>query len=411
MKILHLYTDQTNSRKVHVTVPKRFTYFWEISNYLKKENTVCSLDAFHPEYSTFYITEKFIKEEPELVVMLVREKNILQSIELANFLKSIRPEVPIIAYGDIVNLLPKFFIKMKLFNAIVTGGDWEVSLRNYILYLGDPRLIPSGGYVKKVDKNYPVKIEDFMWEFPNIVDAPLDFYKTINKKNELCFTVARGCPYNCRFCLSVKTFGIKERRKPFKDTVDFIDKNKKKFDSFKLFAPSFTLDKEWVISFCKLLIKRKIKTKWCATSRINLLDDEEMIKLMAKSGCYKISVGIETINNSSEYLKKTFPKDQIIRIAKMFKENGIVLKGLIMLGVPGQTKEDVKELYELLEQNDIQIRPTSYSPLEELPLKKSLTIDDIRMYDKFTFYNGINGLSKFDYYNLLTNPYSYKNIV
>lgn len=78
------------------------------------------------------------------------------------------------------------------------------------------------------------------WAFSNVKNIPIESYNLMNGKRELTFTVVRGCPFNCSYCLAVTTFGRKERRKPVKEIVDYMERYQNDFDSFKLFAPTLT---------------------------------------------------------------------------------------------------------------------------------------------------------------------------
>lgn len=370
-----------------------------------------SVDCINPEISVFDIGRRALQEMPDVIVFLVRIENLRQTYRMASFLKKVAPSAKMLVYGDIVNLLPQLFKQESFFDAVVVEGDWEVSIDEYTRYLSGEIKNPAGVFVKDMQKEFPGKFLKDEWVFPETDNKTIELYNKLNRRKQITITIARGCPFNCRFCLSVRTFGIAERRKSIDDVFSFIKKNKNRFDSFKLFAPTFTLNKRWVNDFSDLIIKGKLRISWTATSRIDCLDDEEMIRKMSKSGCYKISVGIETINASSKFLKKEFSKEQIKRIAGYFNKYGIELKGLIMLGVPGQTKNDIKELFMFMEENNIKIRPTSYSPLDELVGKENITIDDVESFDKLTYYKyGIKGLSEQEYYDLILNPYAYKDI-
>lgn len=413
MKILHLFCRQTGTRPIHVTIPKRYVYFWEISSFLSKQKKyhIESIDCLDPQNSIFNLTKKIIATKPDMLVCLIRIENVFQTIKFANFIKTINPKLSIIVYGDIVNKIPVFFRSIDSFDATVESGDWELSLLSYIRHLENKKNKIKGVYTKHSEKVETGEYLDNDWSFVDIKKMPYNFYGSLDRKRQMTLTVARGCPYNCKYCLSVCTFGYKDRRKKVDDVIRFLKKNKKNCDSFKLFAPTFNADSAWVEEFCNKVIKRKIKISWCATSRIDLLDDENLIKLMKQSGCYKISVGLETINKSSRYLNKEFSKDQIIKVARLFKKYRIVLKGLVMIGVPHQTKNDIIELFDLMKKNNITIRPTSYSPLNELN-KDKLSVDELQRYDKFTFYKyGIKGATKSQYFQLLVDPENYKKIL
>jgi len=412
MKLFHLFAKQTGTRPVHVTIPKRYVYFWEIGHYLSERYETYSIDCLDLNTSIFDIGKQVLQEKPDLVVLLVRIENLKQTHKLASFLKKIVPSTKLLVYGDIVNLLPDLFKQNNFFDAVVVDGDWEVSIDNYARYLSGEIKEPAGVFVHEIATEFPGNFLKNDWMFPNVDEETTELYNKLNRKKQISFTVARGCPFNCRFCLSVKTFGIAERRKSVDEVLAFMNKNKSRFDSFKLFAPTFTLDKVWVKQFSDRIINDGLQVSWTATSRIDCLDDEEMIRKMAKSGCYKISVGIETINNSSKFLKKEFSQEQIERIAGYFNKYKITLKGLIMLGVPGQTRDDIRDLFVFMESNNIKIRPTSYSPLDELPDFKRKSLSDIEAFDKLTYYKyGVFGLSEQEYYRLILDPYSYRDIL
>lgn len=414
MKILHIYPKQTGTRPIHVTIPKRYTYFWEIACFLasQKNITIRSIDSIDHQYSIYDLNKIILKNNYSIIILLVRVENISQTIKFAEFLKNIDNDKKIIIYGDVVNLIPNFFKKFDCFDAIVVDGDWELSLLNYIKYVKNSNIQPSGVYIKKENREFKGEFLTNNWKFTDIKSAPIELYNNLNKKKQLTITTARGCPFNCRYCLSSCTFGVRERKKNILEICDFIEKNKNNFESFKFFAPTFNTDNSWVLSLCKEIIKRKIKTKWCATSRIDLLDDENLISMMAKSGCYKISVGIETINKSSIYINKQFQKKQIVRVAKYFNKHKVILKGLVMLGVPYQNKDDIAELFYLMKENNIIIRPTSYSPLDEIKNIEKLDVTDIQKMDKFTFYKyGIKGLTKKQYFQLIVDHDNFENIL
>ncbi len=415
MKLLHLFCRQTGTRPIHVTIPKRYVYFWEIASFLSQQKgiEIESIDGLDLSFSTFNLTKKIILEKPDVLVCLVRIENIYQTLKLLAHIKKFDSNIKVIVYGDVVNLLGDFFRKVESVDAIVEDGDWELAIMSYINYLDGKNSSAAGVFIKDSGESLPGEyFPGGDWHFPDVKTIPDSFYAANNDgRNQVTITVARGCPYNCKFCLSVCTFGSKDRRKDVNSVLDFLEKYQDRFDSFKLFAPSFNANSEWVHDLCVGIENRKLKVSWCATSRIDLLDNEEVIKDMARAGCYKISVGIETINRSAKFLNKEFPREQIVRVAKYFKENGVTLKGLIMLGVPGQTREDIIDLFSLLRDNGIKIRPTSFSPLDKLA-DSSLSVEEIQKYDKFTFYDtGIEGVSRKQYFNLLIDPDNFLEIL
>jgi len=412
-KIFHLYPKQIEKRPSHVSVPKRFVYFWEISNYLSQHCEVNSVDAVDPLITTYGLAEELLKNKYDIAVILVRVDNVRESIRISKFFKEISPEIKILFYGDIVNLIPKFFKKYNFIDALVVNGDWEDSILSYVHYVKMGKK-PRGLFIKELNKTYKGRRIGNNWCFTDTKKAPINLYNKLNGKKQLSLSVSRGCPFACKFCLATETFGEKDRRKSIQEILNYCESNKNVFESFKFFSPNFTLNKKWVKRLCKGLIKKKINIKWASTTRIEMLDDEELINLMAESGCYKIAVGIEIPGRGAKFLKREIAakRSLIKRVAKLFNKTAISLKALVMLGVPGQTARQVKEMFTFLEENNIKIRPTSYSPLGELAQLKNIAIEKIENMDKLTYYKyGIKGVSKKDYFRLILSPESYKDIL
>jgi len=413
IKILHLYPKQIRKRPSHVTIPKRFTYFWEINSYLSQYYPIRSIDAVDYKITTYSLTEDFLANNYKLVIILVRVDNIRESLRIAEFFKTISPITKILFYGDIINIIPNFFKRYSFIDAMVIEGDWEDSILSYIRYI-EKKGKPRGVFIKNLNKIFNGVWIKNNWRFTNIEEAPIELYNKLNNKRQITLTVSRGCPYNCRFCLATKTFGSVDRRKPIKEVLNYCESNKNVFDSFKFFSPNFTLNKKWVNELCKELIKRKIDIKWASTTRIELLDDEKLINLMAESGCYKIATDIEIPGTGAKFLEReiTAKRSLIKRIAKLFNKTSMSLKALVMLGVPGQTAQQVKKMFAFLEEHNIKIRPTSYSPLDELAKSKNITIENIESMDKLTYYKyGIKGVSKENYFKLIFFPENYKSIL
>jgi len=413
MKILHLYPKQIEKRPSHVTVPKRFVYFWEINAFLSRYYIINPIDAIDCSITTHSLAKNLLNNHYKIVIILARIDNLRESLRIAEFFKKIYSSVRILFYGDLVNLIPDFFEQSDYIDAIVTTGDWEDSILSYIRYI-EKKEKPRGVFIKELNKEFKGIWIKNKWCFTDIKKAPLDLYNKLNNKKQITLTVSRGCPYNCKFCLATKTFGNTDRRKSIKEIIDYCERNKAIFNSFKFFSPNFTLNKKWAKQLCKTLISKKINIKWASTTRIELLDDEELVNLMAESGCYKMAVGIEVPGEGAKSIARenTTKFSLIKRVAKLFNKTSISLKALVMLGVPGQTAQQVKKLFTFLKENNIKIRPTSYSPLDKLTESENITLEDIERMDKLTYYKyGIKEVSEEQYFKLIFFPEIYKEIL
>ena len=406
MKILFVESEETFYMPIKTKIPKRWAYLGEIASYVKKKgHEVKIMDCLNPKISHAEILEEVSRNKWDIVCFLMRIESVYSMIKLVPLIKKISPTTKLLTYGDAPCMFINY-IKDNLgqLDAIVESGDWEVAICNYAKYLqgSDFTNIDVPGITIKENgiwKNAKrCNGEDFTdWEFPDLESDLIDkeLYFSL-RDNEVTMSVSRGCPYNCKFCLAVKTFDKADRRKDPKLIVDYMRKNKDKVKRFKLFSPTFTYDLAWVERLCNLILEEKLEVKWVVTSRPDCLRNEKIIQLMAKAGCKKIAVGIETLDEASNKELKKFAniedyKNVVRNMFKYANDNDIEIKPLLMMGIKGQTTQNLKDTLTFLKDSGAKdIRLAAYSPRQDLTEKdnkKILTMEDIEKMDKMTYIN------------------------
>lgn len=416
-KILFIWADSGLSTKSnHVNAPYHFVHLGEVVDYIEKnikeEIDILDIEAEQTEFQD--IMAKIIKNKYQAIAFYINTENLQNTIKLQEYIKEILPNCKTIAYGEMPIYLPKFFKKTK-FNAIVSREcDQEIALLDFFKY--------SLGTIEEQDMRGVILIKnrqlinckkgEFLpaneWGYTNIKKVPIQKYFAMEKKQQVVITIARGCPYNCPYCNAVLYYGKKERRREPKEIVNYI--NSLDYEYFKFFAPDFTLNEEKAMELCQELIKNKKKIKWSCTTRPDLLKNEELIKCMAQSGCYKIAIGIESVEKEDlESIHKRYDNEVIIQGIKLLKKYGIEYKALVMFGVPNQTKESIAYTLDFLNKYEVNIRPTAYTPFYEM--NHNMNEEQISKYDKRTYYEGIPNLSYQDFLKLIYDTKDYKTIL
>ena len=96
---------------------------------------------------------------------------------------------------------------------------------------------------------------------------------------------------------------------------------------------NFTANRARTKELCERIIKENIKIEWSAQVRTEAAKDPELLDLMAKSGCFAVFVGLESINPAT---LKAYNKSQTVEGIKEsvvnFHRHGINVHGMFVFG-------------------------------------------------------------------------------
>lgn len=161
-------------------------------------------------------------------------------------------------------------------------------------------------------------------------------------------STSRGCPFRCVFCNPI-TMQSKWRSRNFDLTIEELRFARAEFGvhRFNICEPVFNLTKERVIEFCDKLLKEELNMSWTSSSglRARPLDDE-MVKIMKKSGYYDLKIGVETLSpDDFPFVNKGESLDDIIQALEVAKRNGLRIEGSFIIGLPGSTYKTVMDSF------------------------------------------------------------------
>ena len=154
---------------------------------------------------------------------------------------------------------------------------------------------------------------------------------------------SRGCPYDCEFCCVTNLFGKQIRHVPIENVVR---------DIKEAHAKNFIFLDDNVIGhprYAKELFKAIIplKINWVGQASISLLvNNNELLRLAAESGCKALFIGIESVG---EQVLHTMPKvvSKIKQLGKgisKVKKMGILVHASMIFGFDNDTKEIILKI-------------------------------------------------------------------
>lgn len=154
---------------------------------------------------------------------------------------------------------------------------------------------------------------------------------------------SRGCPYQCTYCHNI--FGKRIRMRSSENVIHEIEMllNRYGIKEFHVIDDAFNYDMGRAKRLCSSIINSGLKISLAFPNglRADKLDNE-LIKLLKKSGAYKINFGFETVKPRLQALiKKNLEIEDARSAIQKVSKAGIITGGYFMFGLPTETRDDI----------------------------------------------------------------------
>ncbi|MBU1086306.1 MAG: B12-binding domain-containing radical SAM protein [Candidatus Omnitrophica bacterium] len=326
-----------------------------IAGVLEQNNfSVKIIDAGrNPDISLDQIVEQAENFEPDIVGISVYSVGRDQAIETACLLKEALA-VPIVVGGPHVIIFPEDLMQFDFIDIAVTG-EGEITFLELVKALSSKQ-----GYELIQGINYKSNGQLFSngkREFiENLDTLPYPAFHLLDQITEyspmpliyrrapvFMLTTSRGCPYSCIYCHAL--WSKKVRTNSAEYIVGLIDYLVRKFGIKEIifYEDTFCYDKERVLNICKGIKEKKTKISWSCWSHVNDLS-KDILKAMKRAGCWNISLGIESGNQTVlDIIKKSTKIEKIIQVVGWIADAGIKPSAFFMLGLPIDTKQTIRQ--------------------------------------------------------------------
>jgi len=243
-------------------------------------------------------------------------------------------KVPVIMGGPHVSAVPDEPLGLtgqpRLADAVVVGEADEIwptvvqdAANGKLQRVYRPEMV-HGKEVKPTLDNYPaipwdqadLKLFNLMRFVPQSVKKFLRHVGfTYDNVYAIPMETGRGCPYGCEFCTVTGFFGTTIRYRRNEDVVAEIHRVKAMARRNNGLPMVFFVDDNFAINrnrtkaLLRAMIENDACIPWTGQISINLLQDEELVQLMAASGARWIFMGLESVDaNSLKLARKEFNK-------------------------------------------------------------------------------------------------------
>ena len=202
---------------------------------------------------------------------------------------------------------------------------------------------------------------------------------------------SRGCPFNCNFCSVSRYLGKEYRQRSAMNVLDELQEIKGKYiffldDNLIGHSPE---SKSRAIELFEGMIKRELNKKWWMQASVNVTDDEQVIKLAARSGCMFVFIGFETI---SEQTLKDMRKgvnlkigvENYKRVIDAFHKHGIGVVGSFIIGNDHESPAYYRELSRFIVRAGVDVlQMTILTPLPGTALMEQMKKTGRLLYQDF----------------------------
>lgn len=189
--------------------------------------------------------------------------------------------------------------------------------------------------------------------------SPRNYSTECNDKKSVNIITSYGCRYNCFFCATRTISGTKIA---YREVVDIIDEIKFFISEHNVTHISF-IDDNMVSdkTIAKKLLSEIIAMGYSLEIQIGNLAlwdlNEEIIILLAKAGCTRIGISIES--SSQRVLRDIIHKPLDLSIVEsmiaMLRENGIMITVDFIIGLPGETWREIRNTFRYAEKLDVDL--------------------------------------------------------
>jgi radical SAM superfamily enzyme YgiQ (UPF0313 family) len=179
---------------------------------------------------------------------------------------------------------------------------------------------------------------------------PLERYRLpLENARYLIVETSRGCPYSCDFCVAPIVQGHKFRERSAASLVDEIERGYREYGirHFYLWGDTVTLNAKSFSAFCDELIARQLDIKWFGNARADNLTDPAFVLRLRQSGCWMLSLGIESESDEvRKNMLKRLERQKIQAAIQNMRQAGILSFGFFILGYPGETRATIERTVE-----------------------------------------------------------------
>jgi len=292
-----------------------------------------------------------VKEKrPRIIGITITSMMLRKCFKMIQALQNEYPDGEIIVGGSHINSDSTIIVLMGvkygmrgeceeslvIFCESILGGNRPENIPGLIINDGGQLIVEDPAFIPDLD-TLPKPAYDLL---------PFGKYYSPNTTGlTMSMISSRGCPFRCIFCsrLNQANFRYQATNIVIEQLEYLLFEQNVKWIEFV--DELFTMRRERAFDICKEIIHRGLDFRWGIQTRANMID-EELLVLMKKAGCRKISIGVESGSERIRYLdKKKVSDEDYFSFIQLCEKHKISTLAHYIFGHPTETEEDMLETF------------------------------------------------------------------
>lgn len=388
-----------NSKFIHSSLSIRYlkSFSKDIPNIDIAEYTINQNEDF--------IAGEIYKQNPDIVAFSCYIWNFEQTLTICERLKIVKPDIKIILGGPEVSFDGEDLLSKYKYIDFIIYGEGEKTFRELIINIidNDNDYKDIKGLIYREGDKIIVNDARPLIQNLDIIPSPYDYMPKGLKNKIVYFESSRGCPFNCRFCLSstikgVRFFSLDRVKSDLEKLID------SKVSQVKFVDRTFNTNKEYAMEIMKFIMDKNPENMNFHFEVTAHLVDEEMLEFLkhVKEGLFQFEIGVQSTNPKTiEAIGRTTDFKKLKKVVKTIKSYGNIHQHLdLIAGLPYEDYNSFRKSF-----NDVYIMRPEKLQLGFLKLLKGSELRDKK--DEY----GFKFLDRAPYEVLATDHISYKEML
>jgi radical SAM superfamily enzyme YgiQ (UPF0313 family) len=207
--------------------------------------------------------------------------------------------------------------------------------------------------------------------------------------NRITVQTSRGCPLNCEFCAASVRITSSYQQKPIEKVVREIraarETTRQPF--FELADDNTFVNKKWGKALLGAIAPLDIR--WFTETDISIADDEELLDLLAESGCRQVLIGLESpdagaLDGLDPHNWKRNRAPRYLEAIDRIQSRGVTVNGCFILGLDSHTPAVFETVRDFVRTSGLlEVQITVQTPFPGTPLYRRLAQEKRLLQDRF----------------------------